>query len=232
MTRHAEECWVFISPNLYPPSPPPTWVLVSPLNCPLEPKLLAPQLRGPKVKPPIPQLAQRHPVFFAQHLQVGVEKSEIVSVVRPSYLPIPHSLTLWRPLPPPDLCPCDVSPRPTPQPQRLFPAFLFHFQTAAVSWNTAMPLLQREGLSQALPQLTSPSPVSPVLTLSFSQVHPLRSLPPPEMPFPCPNGLSPSVLLSADFSPSLLIGFLLSLCPHSALLESVFWYLSALCWGM
>lgn len=92
-----------------------------------------------------------------------------------------------------------------------------------------MPLLQREGLSQALPQLASPSPVSPVLTLSFSQVHPLRSLPPPEMPFPCPNGLSPSVLLSADFSPSLLIGFLLSLCPHSALLESVFWYLSALC---
>lgn len=72
-------------------------------------------------------------------------------------------------------------------------------------------------LSCSMRGLLKPSPSSPlpglsppILTLSFSQVHPLRSLPPPEMPFPCPNRLSPSVPLSADFSPSLLIGLLLS----------------------
>ena len=49
---------------------------------------------GVQVKPHTPRLVQWHPVFFTQHLQVGVEKREIVSIVRPSCLPFSHSLTL------------------------------------------------------------------------------------------------------------------------------------------
>lgn len=229
MTRHAEECWSFYFKFVPSISSSHLESFVS-SELSTETKMLAPQLRGPASQASHSPVGLCGTCLFRPASSGGVEKSEIVSVVRPAVFQLPTILTLWHPLSASlDLCPCDASPRPILQPQSLFPAFLFHFQTAAVSWNTAMPLLQREGLSQ--PPSSPPPALSPVLTLSFSQVHPLRSLPPLRCPFH-PNGLSPSVLLSCHWLFTLSSDwFLLPLCPHSAFTGICFLVLK-LHWGM
>lgn len=184
MTRHAEECWVFISPNLYllhllPPES------LSPLNCPLETKMLLLNSGVRKSSLPFPSWLSGTLCLFRPASSGGGREERncissqtelssncpFINFMTPSASP--WFMPLWR------LSQTTAATEP-------LPAFLFHFQTAAVSWNTAMPLLQREGCRKPSPSSRRfPSPVSRFLSLYlFSQVHPLRSPSSPEMPFP------------------------------------------------